>query len=471
MPVWLDQLQPASFRGVRFQVDSIELTAGDNIVVREYPFQDLPTVFVMGQAVEEIRFSAYVIGSDYTEQRDLLREALDTGGDGVLIHPTAGSIRAIVSAKYSIKERPDVEGGMARFELTFVRGEERRYPVGRGDGVRQAQGAAEQAETAAQASFESTFSLAEQPGWVADRAVDRVGGGLDAMWRGLSDVMARINGLTQFVHLQIGRYQELRLNLDALVRSPARLAAAVAALFELPPDLGRGAARRYLPVLAGLFDLSRVLTRNDFVVSIVPPVGGGLVVYGAGNAVALASLDAAVANSAARRALTELGWASDRLIESLATAAYVRAAAVLVTDDEGDRSAAMRQIGQAVSGPHEAPLGYDEVMGARAAIHAQISRLLHTGSQAAPGPSVPAASWHLAMQSLHTAALSVLQMRDGSFARLSTYTPTAWMSVWNVSYLLYGTVLYADEIQAMNPHIVNPLLVPPGQPLRVVNHG
>ena len=55
---WFDQLTTASFRGVAFQVDTIDVTAGDNTVVREYPFQDLPTVFRMGEGVEEIKFSA-----------------------------------------------------------------------------------------------------------------------------------------------------------------------------------------------------------------------------------------------------------------------------------------------------------------------------------------------------------------------------------------------------------------------------
>jgi prophage DNA circulation protein len=53
---------------------------------------------------------------------------------------------------------------------------------------------------------------------------------------------------------------------------------------------------------------------------------------------------------------------------------------------------------------------------------------------------------------------------------LTTYTPESWQPVWYVSYRLFGTIAWADEIMAMNPHIRHPLLVPPGKALRIVRH-
>jgi hypothetical protein len=35
---------------------------------------------------------------------------------------------------------------------------------------------------------------------------------------------------------------------------------------------------------------------------------------------------------------------------------------------------------------------------------------------------------------------------------------------------MYGTPDFADEIQAMNAHITNPLLVPAGVELRLIDH-
>lgn len=183
---WIDLLQPASFRGVPFQVDAIEHQAGDNVVLREYPFQDLPTVFRMGEAAEEIKFSAYVIGDDYMDLRDRLREVLT--GEGVLIHPTAGTMRVFVAGKYALKENPTAEGGIARFDLTFVRAEVRRYPTGVSNAPQTAKDKATAAKAASVDAFAAGFDLTGKPGWVADRVVARVTDSVSAAWDTMSTV-------------------------------------------------------------------------------------------------------------------------------------------------------------------------------------------------------------------------------------------------------------------------------------------
>lgn len=123
---WVDQLQMASWRGVPFKTDSLEFVVGGSTVVRDYPFQDLPTTQDMGTATDEIRIAGYVIGDDYITQRDALIKVLR--GSGVLVHPTRGRIRCTVKGGVKVRENPTQEGGIARFELVFIRGESRRYP-------------------------------------------------------------------------------------------------------------------------------------------------------------------------------------------------------------------------------------------------------------------------------------------------------------------------------------------------------
>ncbi len=432
---WLDQLQPASFRGVPFQVDSLEHSAGDNVVLREYPFQDLPTVFTMGEGAEEIKFSAYVIGDDYDEQREALRDVLS--GDGVLIHPTAGSIRVFVAGKYTIKEAPTAEGGMARFDLTFVRAEPRRYPAGVANTGEDASDAGDDAETAATDDFTSSWDLDGQPSWVGDRAVDRVRSSIESVWAQVAGAAANLGDYTSAL---IGGYQALTANLDSLVSNPALLAAGVAGLFALPTDLDDAAARGFQAAFAAVFDLSTILSDTDFEVSVMPPIGEGLVMYGTGKA------DVLGLAAASRAQLDALTSTSDRLFETLATAAWVKATTAVDLSN------------------------YDDAMTMRQAVHAQATRLLTEASQAAPALVLPASSWHDAMLGLHTAALRDLQSRSRDLVRLTTFTPQGWMPVWYVSYLLFGTTDYADEILAMNPAIQHPLLVPPGQALRIVRH-
>ncbi|MES1977559.1 MAG: DNA circularization N-terminal domain-containing protein [Pseudomonadota bacterium] len=442
---WFDQLKPASFRGVAFHVDSVETDFGDNTVLREYPFQDLPTVFRMGEGVEEIKFSAYVIGDDYIDKREALRAVMT--GDGVLVHPTAGAIRVYVVGKTKIKEAPTTEGGMARFDMTFVRAEARRYPVGVANTESQATDAAKAASKAAQGQFKLDWNLLNAPGWVANGAIKNLTASLDGVWKQLKTVQS---GLGDYSNALLGGYQTMRANLGDLVRTPQQLASEIANLYSLPSDLSAASSNLFKSAFSWGFDLDKKVPRNDFESFVIPAsasaghAGGsgdaGLVIYGTGNAAALQT------DSAARQQLTRLTAASDQLFETLATASYVQVVAATELT------------------------AYDEAIALRATINNQCIRLLLEGSSLTPPGGLTAESWHDAMRELHSAALADLQARSRDLVRLTTYTPRGWEPIWYVSYKLFGTVAYADEIMAMNPHIWHPLLVKPGVPLRIVRH-
>ena len=437
---WLDQLQPASFRGVPFQVDTIEHTAGDNVVLREYPFQDLPTVFRMGEAAEEIKFSAYVIGDDYTAQRDALREVLT--GDGLLSHPTAGVIAVYVNGKYQIKENPTAEGGMARFDLVFIRAERRRYPAGVPNPAAQAVQAADAMDEAAVKEFEASYDVAAVPGWAADRAIARMEQAIGAVWKAISPALNSMQGAVDFVAGGIRTYQHLKSEIFTLVRAPGTLARRLAELLKLIPDLDANTAAQFQTALKGLFIVSVKLPQTDFEV-VQMPVGGKLAMYGAGDAAVLG------VDSAARSALERLNASADQLVETLATTAWVRA---MVQADLG---------------------GYDQALAMRSLVGGQCKRLLVAASTRSAAPKTlltGGLGWHDAMAGLQRAALGSLQDRSRDLVRLSSYAPGAFQPVWYVSYSLYGTAAYADEIMALNPHIVHPMLVPPGKPLRVARH-
>ncbi|OOV08868.1 hypothetical protein RF819_03280 [Rhodoferax fermentans] len=432
---WLDQLRMGSYRGVPFHVDSLDWTLGDNVVVREYPFQDLPTVFRMGRAAEEIKFSAYVIGDDYHLQRDALIEALT--GSGQLMHPTAGTMRVFVNGKFTIKENPTAEGGMARFELSFVVAETRRYPSGVVSTAGAAVAAADAAKKSSADAFASSFDLTGKHGWAADRVVSRVTDSVAAVWGQMKTVTG---GLGDYSNAIIGNYQSLRDGLTALVRQPRLLANSVTTLFALPSDLSAASSRDFMAAFEGLFDVSSKVTKRDFEVSVMPAVGAGLVMFGTGNA------DVLGLSTPARAQLEALSTASDQLIESFAVASWVQAASVAELTS------------------------FDDALALRATLNAQCTRLLLRASTAAASDGLPDSAWHDAMLALLTAGLRDIQERSRDMARLSSFTPEAWMPVWYVSYRLFGTAAYADEILAMNPHITHPLLVPPGKALRIMRH-
>jgi prophage DNA circulation protein len=389
----------------------------------------------MGEAAEEIKFSAYVIGPDYMSQRDRLREVLT--GDGVLMHPTAGAMRVYVAGKYSVREAPTAEGGMARFDLVFVRAEARRYPAAVANTQADVVRAAAVAKLAAGDAFAAGWKLKEKPGWVAEQAVARIDTTLGKVWGAMGPAMG---GLGDFTSQATAKYRVLRSGLATLVSSPRGLADAVVALYALPADLSSAQARLLQKAFAWGFNLAVRMPRTAFEVSVVPAPGAGLVMYGTGKP------DAIGTGSAGQAQIALLTDTSDRLFECLAAAAYVQATAFVE------------------------PASYDDAMAMRVTVHEQLMRLLAGASAARPATALPTTSQHDALLGLHTAALADLQARSRDLVRLTTYTPQSWQPIWYVSYRLYGTASYADEIRALNPHIRHPMLVPPGQALRVVKH-
>lgn len=95
MTSWKDNLRPASFRGVPFQVDD-EGTFGRRVQVHEYPNRDKPYTEDLGRAARRFTINAYLVGDDFFEVRDRLIVAIDTPGPGTLVHPYYGEIAVCI---------------------------------------------------------------------------------------------------------------------------------------------------------------------------------------------------------------------------------------------------------------------------------------------------------------------------------------------------------------------------------------
>ena len=468
---WLDQLQRASFRNVRFHVDTIEHSAGDNTVLREYPFQDLPTVFRLGEAAEEIKFSAYVIGHDYIEQRDALRRVLS--GPGELVHPTAGTLRVFALGKYQIKENPKLEGGMARFDLTFVRAEPRRYPVGVVATRTRAELAATAVSSSAARGFAAEFDLAGQIGWVREqlvRTVREVMGEIQAVISQVSALAAPAGFISpssaasgaaatsapasapasqaqqeeqlnaslnqDWASATIARQQQLATRLDALMAQPAALATELVALMQLPPYTSGAQAQAIGQRFQKLFDLAPNIVLKEYEVS-QWPAPGVLALFGQGKPEAL-QID-----STARRSLALQTGTLVQLVETLATAAYAQACA------------------------RTELASYEQALELRSTLSAQCNKLLIQVSRSNAPASLAPEQWHDAVVGLQSAGLADLMARSKRLTRLQSYTPLDCVPIWVISHRLFGTAARADELLAMNPHIQHPLLVPAGKALRV----
>ncbi len=165
---WRDELRPASFRGVPFEATQTGGTFGRRLVEHEYPQRDVPGVEDLGRAIRPITLTAFVIGAEYRASRDALLDALEAPGPGTLVHPWLGTLR--VYARPGSYSESSAEGGMARFELSFIEAGSASFPSVVPDTKAAAVAAADVAIEAVGAAAASELQVSGVAEWLPSRA-------------------------------------------------------------------------------------------------------------------------------------------------------------------------------------------------------------------------------------------------------------------------------------------------------------
>ena len=114
----LDEYRQCSFRGVPFATIGSGGKAGRKTAVHEYPFRDSPWVEDLGRANRVFRVRGFITGPAFLAQFDLLYNAVEQQGPGLLIHPTRGVIQASV-VDFDWRE-PDGYSGVIEVDLAFI---------------------------------------------------------------------------------------------------------------------------------------------------------------------------------------------------------------------------------------------------------------------------------------------------------------------------------------------------------------
>lgn len=176
MSVLSEQLQPASFRGVPFEVEASGITVGRRTVVHEYPQRDRPYVEDMGRATRNITLQCFVVGSDYLEQAQALMRELEEPGPGTLIHPWLGEMEVTIT---SVSELLFDQGlGVASVTITATEAGDLEFPAVTADEDTEALEAADAVEKSAVDKFCEDFDLSTINDWI-DSALE--GSLLDAL--------------------------------------------------------------------------------------------------------------------------------------------------------------------------------------------------------------------------------------------------------------------------------------------------
>lgn len=122
----MEDLRPASFRGVPFSVRNNDLPLGRRVAITTFPFRPDAEDEDFDRKIPVYSFRAFVIGADYETKRDNLIAAINKKGRGELIHPNFGAKNVTVTGASVSHDSSAL--GMATFDLEFTEtGNENTY--------------------------------------------------------------------------------------------------------------------------------------------------------------------------------------------------------------------------------------------------------------------------------------------------------------------------------------------------------
>jgi prophage DNA circulation protein len=223
---WRDQLRRASFRGVPFEVESVQNRGGRRADITEFPLRNDPQTDDLGRRARSMRFQAFVIGTEYMAVRDALMEALEADGPGTLVHPYLGEMDVqIGDVSFSESSR---EGGMATFDIECWMATGAVYPRVQPDTQAQTAAAVDAASQEAAEAFAEDFGVDGQPEFVVDAAIARV-----------REVAAQVKGAVATVTTLPAEISVLTDAVDQLSAAASSLVLAPTVLVDRVGDLLR----------------------------------------------------------------------------------------------------------------------------------------------------------------------------------------------------------------------------------------
>ena len=417
-----ENLRPASFRGVAFEVESHSESGGRRVELHEYPLRDTPYAEDLGKKAGKWQIEAFLVNgkSGYAERRDKLREALNASGPGTLIHPYLGELSVSVDG-YSLKETTR-EGGYCTFSISFVEAGQPVEPDVEKDTAANVLDKAEAAKEAATAGFlDEYMPLFEDLEGLAGK------------------VPALLSEATAFLGTPLSILSRAQSAASSVLALPDRLASRILGYLGTIRQLGgiatSGLKMNALTALLGKKSAgtasSWLVTSNGVIAGIVgetswPQAGGGSI----GGGTPSPETPGVVASTVANRAETPL-------IDLIAAGAVIEAAIESADADYGTA---------------------DDALASRDAVLEAIDEVQRANCSDAV---------FTALSELAAAVNEDLTTRGAELPKLGSATLSMSMPALAASYRLYGDVGQADAIVARN-RIRHPGRVPGGVPLEVI---
>lgn len=171
MPRFIEDLRPASFRGVGFLVDDDETMLGNRTAKYEYPGRHGAEHEQMGRMAGGFVVRAAVIGEGFVAAAAALEEALLKEGAGQLIHPHYGEKTVVV---LDVRRQHSASAvGEVRFQITFEETVNASYPVKATDTAAALGLASGNLFSAIETQFNAVFNGSALPDFLIEDALGR----------------------------------------------------------------------------------------------------------------------------------------------------------------------------------------------------------------------------------------------------------------------------------------------------------
>lgn len=242
----LDELQPASFKGVTFLIDSTSTTGGRKTVTHEYPNADRRYVEDLGKLQETFSITGIISGSNYIAQRDNLIRVLNEGGRGELVHPFFGSVQ-VVAKPYTLSENL-TDLGVARFSMTFEKADESIFPSISSNNTSLINQKVSDLADLVGTDLASIFSVRKQYPLNFISAKDILNGFADSIGINADNVLKVADEISSFSGFLLGFTENINDNIN----NPPNLASEFNLLFQSFSTIGRN-VRDQFELLENLF--------------------------------------------------------------------------------------------------------------------------------------------------------------------------------------------------------------------------
>ena len=234
MTVRTEALRPASFRGVRFRVDSADIEAGRRVQVHEYPQRDKPYTEDLGRATRGFSVTGFVIGDDYVQQANKLLTELEKAGPGELVHPWLGTLQVVLRDPARVRWASG-SLGVARFELQFVEAGDLVFPSVQTSTQAASRVAADKVTAASVQTFTKSFKVAGVSDFVEAAAQSKVG----VLAKSLVGKLPALPGL-----VDARAFAKTAEGWRNSIKDPSKLAASISGALNFSSYIGQAADLR-----------------------------------------------------------------------------------------------------------------------------------------------------------------------------------------------------------------------------------